>query len=265
MEDMTLRIADIKTKSDIEKVKYDFISKITFSNKSDCLLEVKNHEKLLQEEKSTTEVSPQELEERVSAFNEEKSYLFDFELNVGQMTNVRKLESIFQVPSFVVDEAEELIYPLMVRLCYIIVDLTLEGGEIKEGFHLPPVIDFVQYMDEDDDGDSIPQIFKVKEYNDYGEILLLGINRKIKSTHDKKYSLDRDSFESSEFNYQLKHSSEKGNIFNDLTITHKFGRYKASITVESDGYQDEKEARDQLARWLQSLGRGLEIAKVVTV
>ena len=265
---MSLNLSEIKTARDLEDAKQSFLNRVTFTSEFDCQFKIRDMIRITFSDNTMKCDDPEKIEEYVDLFNKEKSYLFGFEIDSRKLTNIKQRDLILNVPSVVIEDAEDLFYPLYIRLSYLVADVGLSDEVTKQNFHFPPVIDFVQFQS---DEDCKPTVYTLSENEDYGELLLLSLDRKIKSGVNREYPLDRSSFENSVFKYQLKHSGKyspvDGNttVHQDMEIVESYGRYKAKIIVETDDFQHEDQAREQLSRWLIKLGRGLKIAKIIKV
>lgn len=253
--------------SDIDQAKQDFLTKCTFPRKEDCFLEVKlESAEVYQEElsedsnNSTTNVidkivSEEDINSFIELFNQKKSFLFGFKINKEDLSNIRKEKYEYELNEEIFDRFHGTYMPIRVSVEYLVADVKI-NEEVKVGFHLYPIVELVQYNDEN--YDSAPNILVGDKHRDYGCLKLMEFKRE--SDDDSTRTT-----KSLKYVYHVMHNEPvQGTcVHNEMKVVkEQYKKYIASIEINSDGQDTKEAAIEQLGRWLRRLGRGLEIGEI---
>lgn len=254
--------------SDIDQAKKDFLTKCTFPRRDDCFLEVKLESAEVYKEESPEDsdkgiakvfnnlVTEEDIDKFVKLFNKNKSFLFGFTICKEDLNNIRKEKYEYELDEEVFGLFYGTYMPIRVSVEYLVVDVKTSEGKVKKDFYLYPIIELVQY--DDDDFDSAPKILVGDKHRDYGCLKLMEFARESENDSTR-------TTKSLKYVYHVMHSEPvQGTcVHNEMkVIKEQYKKYVASVEINSDGQDTKEAAIEQLGRWLRRLGRGLEIGEI---
>lgn len=249
----------ILNQQNLDKLKRDFIGRCSRSKGVDGFLEIPKALEIQPETEwlNTKEISEEDIQKAISVFNQEKSFLAGFkvdrdELNKGK---TERREFLYSLPEDVFPEYGDLIYPIIVRLTYI-VTTPKESKSVLPPFYFCPEVELFQ-----DFGEGLFEKVKAEKTEDYGQLLLIKFERIFEKKGDGY--VEKSGAKSEEFLYQVRHNEKGTNVHNEMIVRKERGEYRAFMTIETDAHSNKDNAIEQMGRWLRRLGRGVEIGEVI--
>lgn len=242
--------------SDIDQAKQDLLTKCAFPRRDDCFLEMKLEAAEIYKEESEISdapISEEEINKFVELFNQNKSFLFGFKISKEDLSNIRKEKYEYELNEEVFGRFYGTYMPIRASVEYLVADVRTSEEKVKKGFYLYPIIELVQY--ENDDYDSAPEILVGNKHKDYGCLKLMEFKRE--SDNDSTRTT-----KSLKYVYHVMHNENGTCVHNEMKVVkEQYKKYVASIEVNSDGQDTKEAAIEQLGRWMRRLGRGLEIGE----
>lgn len=245
--------------SDIDQAKQDILTKCAFPRRDDCFLEMKLEAAEIYKEESeipNAPISEEEVNKFIEIFNQNKSFLFGFKISKEDLSNIRKEKYEYELNEEVFGLFYGTYMPIRVSVEYLVADVRTSEEKVKKGFYLYPIIELVQY--ENDDYDSAPEILIGNKHKDYGCLKLMEFKRESEDDSTR-------TTKSLKYVYHVMHNEPvQGTcVHNEMKVVkEQYKKYVASIEINSDGQDTKEAAIDQLGRWLRRLGRGLEIGEI---
>lgn len=245
--------------SDIDQAKQDILTKCAFPRRDDCFLEMKLEAAEIYKEESeipNAPISEEEVNKFIEIFNQNKSFLFGFKISKEDLSNIRKEKYEYELNEEVFGLFYGTYMPIRVSVEYLVADVRTSEEKVKKGFYLYPIIELVQY--ENDDYDSEPEILIGNKHKDYGCLKLMEFKRESEDDSTR-------TTKSLKYVYHVMHNEPvQGTcVHNEMKVVkEQYKKYVASIEINSDGQDTKEAAIDQLGRWLRRLGRGLEIGEI---
>lgn len=239
----------------LEQLKSDFVKRCSREKREDCFLEISSSLEIQPEESwLEKKLTEEDIKYFIENFNQEKSFLFGFEVQREKLSNIEFKTVFYSLPEKVFPEYDGLFYPIIVRLEYMVANLS--DSKSKPPFYFYPKITLLQ------DFDGCLEEVKGKKYEDYAELLLLKFERIYDNKKDGGY-LDSAGAKSIEYLYQIRHNDHKGtNVYNEMTLKKESGKYQAVMLMKTEKHETKEQAIEQLGRWSKRLGRGFEIATI---
>jgi len=249
----------ILNQENLDKLKCDFIGRCSRSKGVDGFLEIPKALEIEPEKEwlNKKEISEEDIQKAISVFNEEKSFLVGFKVNRKDISEgkTERREFFYSLPEDVFPEYSGLIYPIIVRLTYLVAT-PKESKSVLPPFYLCPEVELFQ-----DFGDGLFESVKAEKTEDYGQLLLIKFERIFGKDGDGY--VEKSGAKSEEFSYQVRHNEKGTNVHNEMIVRKERGEYRAFMTIETDTHDDKDKAIEQMGRWLRRLGRGIEIGEVI--
>lgn len=250
----------ILKQENLDKLKRDFIGRCSRVKGNDGFLEIPASLVIEPEDEwlNKKEISEEDIQKAIDIFNQEKSFLSGFKVNREEISKgkIERRELLYSLPEDVFPEYSDLIYPIIVRLTYLVATPN-ESKSVLPPFYFCPEVELFQ-----DFGDGLFEKVKAEKTEDYGELLLIKFERVFDKEGDGY--VEKSGAKSEEHLYQVRHNEKGTNVHNEMTVCKERGKYRAFMTIETDAHDDKDKAIEQMGRWLRRLGRGIEIGEVIT-
>lgn len=249
----------ILSQENLDKLKRDFIGRCSRVKGNDGFLEIPASLVIEPEDEwlNKKEISEEDIQKAIDIFNQEKSFLSGFKVDRDELSKgkIERRELFYSLPEDVFPEYSDLIYPIIVRLTYLVATPN-ESKSVLPPFYFCPEVELLQ-----DFGDGLFEKVKAEKTEDYGQLLLIKFERVFEK---EGYGyVEKSGAKSEEHLYQVRHNEKGTNVHNEMIVRKERDKYRAFMTIETDAHDDKDKAIEQMGRWLRRLGRGLEIGEVI--
>lgn len=249
----------ILSQENLDKLKRDFIGRCSSSKGNGGFLEIPEKLTISPEAGwlNTKVISEEDIQKAISVFNQEKSFLSGFKVDRDELSKgkIERRELFYSLPEDVFPEYSDLIYPIIVRLTYLVATPN-ESKSVLPPFYFCPEVELFQ-----DFGDGLFESVKAEKTEDYGQLLLIKFERIFQK--DGNGYVEKCGAKSEEHFYQVRHNEKGTNVHNEMVVRKERGEYRAFMTIETDAHDSKDKAIEQMGHWLRRLGRGVEIGEVI--